>query len=274
MNAPAFPPNPTVGEQFQQFVWNGASWVCAPATGVQVLTKVFTASGPYMPSPGLVSVVVECIGGGGGGGGCATLDATLIITGGAGGSGGYSRKTLPASLVAGGVSVTVGAGGLGGGDGQNGVATTFGALCVANGGGLGQGNNDVTGFGAAGAEAPPGVGDVALPGNGGMNGVVWIGTARTVSVQSPMGGSMWGGTRTVNVPPQGAANGAEGYANTGAGGGGGVCNTIVPSGNIIGGNGGSGICIVTEYCWADVVPGEDCFPTGAARVAIGWQNDC
>ena len=36
------------------------------ATGLKVVQQVFTASGSYIPSPGLTSLVVELIGGGGG----------------------------------------------------------------------------------------------------------------------------------------------------------------------------------------------------------------
>jgi hypothetical protein len=279
-NFPPFPLNPVVGQRWLGWVWNGAQWVQTPASGMQVLCTVFNASGPYMPSPGLVSVMVECIGGGGGGGGALSSVDQVGLSGGGGGSGGYSRKTLPASLVAGGVVITIGAGGAEGGVtnpgyiGGNGGVTSFGALCVANGG-IGGGTG--TAAGAGGPGAPPGVGDVASPGAAGISGlqgaldaVIWI--------HAGAGGTMWGG----NQPPEEVANataypplaiaGGAGAPNTGAGGTGGAGSRTTSGAP--GGLGGSGQCIVTEYCWADVAPGEDCgCAPGGARIAGGF-DDC
>src|SRR5580704_13026830 len=139
---PPFPVNPQFGQFWNSWVWNGSRWVCTSGSGMRVVTQVFHASAPYSPSPGLVTAVVECVGGGGGGGPCA--ESTVTIGGGGGaGSGGYSRVTLAAALVLGGVNVTIGAGGFGGNPLPDGIAnagqpTTFGAMCVANGGGGGQ----------------------------------------------------------------------------------------------------------------------------------------
>ena len=269
-NFPPFPLNPTVGQRWLGWVWNGAQWVQTPATGMQVLTTVFVASGPYMPSPGLVSLTVECIGGGGGGGNCASPNATYIVAGGGGGSGGYSRKTLPASLVLGGVVITVGAGGGEGVSGLPGGPTSFGALCVANGGG---GNNDTNVFGAAGPGASIGIGDLTQPGGPGTAGVVSGPTLE--GVVGGRGGQMWGGA--VGDPLIGVGQtwpGSPGTANTGAGGNGAVINqSTAINTTIIGGSGGSGVCIVTEYCWADVAPGEDCgCAPGGARIAGGFDE--
>jgi hypothetical protein len=276
-NFPPFPLNPVVGQRWLGWVWNGAQWVQTPASGMQVLCTVFNASGPYMPSPGLVSVQIECIGGGGGGAGNSG-SAGEGAAGGGGGSGGYSRKTLPATLVAGGVVITIGAGGAAGQagasylGGQGGV-TSFGALCTANGGlGGGQG----TASGAGGPGAAPGVGDIVSPGAAGLSGlqgaldaVIWI--------HAGAGGALWGG----NQPPEEVANataypasafpGGAGASNTGAGGTGGAASRI--AGGSAGGAGGSGQCIVTEYCWADVAPGEDCgCAPGGARIAGGFDE--
>jgi hypothetical protein len=273
MNAPTFPPNPTVGQQWQGFAFNGVSWVCAPATGVQVLTKVFNASGPYMPSPGLVSVVVECIGGGGGGGAViANLPVLFVVGGAGGGSGSYSRKTLPASLVAGGVSVTIGQGGL---SNANGGVTSFGALCVANGGFGANINNPGFGGVSGGGGGVPGVGDFACAGASGDNGyIVSLDEASSNTAPSSKGGQVFGGNVTGEGGPHTLSNGPESYANSGAGGGGALVNQLVSATSPLGGTGGSGICIVTEYCWADVVPNEDCLPSGAARVSYGGFDGC
>jgi hypothetical protein len=261
MNAPCCPPA-----------------TCTPATGVQVITKVFLTSGPYMPSPGLVSAIVECWGGGGGGGWAGpTPDVSWSVAGGGGGSGGYSRKTLAASLVAGGVNVTVAVAVAGSTAGQT---TSFGALCVAYGGSPGLNNDFSTGGGAGGRGAPIGVGDVCFPGATGGNGDfedtpvanTWF------AISGGIGGDLFGGSTTVNVG-QGSVSGAQSaVGNSGAGGSGGVVNQVIwanvppadiPNGHISGGNGAAGMCVVTEYCWADVVPGEVCGNFPGARVGYG-----
>ena len=271
MNAPACYPPPC------------PPMTCPPATGVQVITKVFTVSGPYMPSPGLVSAVVECIGGGGGGGWAGpTPSAAWAIAGGGGGSGGYSRKTLAATLVAGGVNVTVAVAVAGGVAGQT---TSFGALCLAYGGSPGLNNDFATGGGAGGRGAPVGVGDACFPGETGSNGAFEQTPSNSTwfAIAGGIGGSIFGGATTVNVGPGFVSGTQNAFGNTGAGGGGGTVNQIlwadVPpedlvNGHISGGAGAPGMCIVTEYCWADVVPGEDCFPTGAARVAWTPHGGC
>jgi hypothetical protein len=225
---------------------------------MRVLIQTFTAPGTYQPSPGLVSLVVECIGGGGGGGQCGTPsgDANVIVTGAGGGSGGYSRKALAGSLVLGGVAVTV----AGSAAAQlTGTPTSFGAFCVANGGGGGQGNSGTSpDYGQAGIEANPGIGDVAFPGACGENGtldVVAASPLAAISAQGGRGGCIFGGTSSVVVAPANAANGVPGASNTGAGGSGAAINQLGTLTVYNGGAGGSGLCIVTEYCWADTTGG-------------------
>jgi len=72
---PQFPPNPTVGQVFLNWVWNGSQWVCRTA-GPVAQTRVFTVSQTYFPPPGLTFAIVEAIGGGGGGGGGRNRAAT------------------------------------------------------------------------------------------------------------------------------------------------------------------------------------------------------
>ena len=271
MNAPAFPINPFVGQHWQNWTWNGCMWVCAPATGVQVLTRVFLANGTYLPSPGLVSLVVETIGGGGGGGAVdASLPVLWIVGGAGGGSGGYSRKTLPNALVLGGVLVTIGQGGV---SNANGTPTSFGALCVANGGfGANVDEPEFSGV-AAGAGGQPGIGDFACAGATGDNGfIVVLTVASSNNGACAKGGQIFGGNLTGEVGPHAATNGPDGYANSGAGGGGAAVNQLVAA-QFNGGTGGSGVCIVTEYCWADVVPEPPCPPSGGARVPLGFCEE-
>jgi hypothetical protein len=250
MNAPPFPA-----------MWSGSP--CTNTNGIRVVTQVFTVSALYTPSPGLVSATIECIGGGGGGGDANNVAADQLVAGGGGGSGGYSRITLAAGLVVGGVNVTIGAGG---GPQASGATTSFGALCVANGGGFAVGNNGDTVFGQAGSGALPGVGDLAFPGSCGTQGATMTAPSGTQDIIgiAGVGGTMWGGNvQTQQAGIGGGLAGASAFPNTGAGGSGGVVNQR-PTGLAVvaGGNGGSGLCIVTEYCWADA-------GCGGARVAWG-----
>jgi hypothetical protein len=285
MNAP-FPSNPAVGQTWLNWTWNGCAWVpntAAPA--LRVVVQVFNQSAPYMPSAGLVSCTVECVGGGGGGGGAiASANIPTVsgwaLGGGGGGSGGYSRITLQQAQVLGGVVVTIGQGGAGGVGGQTGLAgvggaTSFGALCVANGGQAGQNgdlaNND---WGAPGGRTSPGIGDITAPGSAGSiaSAFYWAtGGANGVATSGSGGPSYFGGMGANWLATMGQTPGVNGDSGSvGAGGDGGVSATSTAPGN--GGAGGDGICIVTEYCWADAsAQPSDCCPPGA-RVAIGWQG--
>lgn len=264
---------------------NALAFPCAPGStwtwqGTRAIIKVFNVSGLYTPSPGLVSLVAETIGGGAGSGGVVSPNSNHIIGGGGGGSGGYSRIALPAPLVAGGVAVTIGAGGqgsaalanTGGGPGE---ATTFGAFCVAMGGLGGSDNNGTTGFGQGGQEAVVGVGDLTYPGASGFCGLTFVlVTALNQTGQGGMGGTMFGGSRVVNVGVGEILQGYDAYPNSGAGAAGACANQYAtPGGAIGGGAGGSGVCIVTEYCVA-TNDGCGCGRPGCgcgARVSYGWE---
>jgi hypothetical protein len=275
--SPPFPPN-------QNWQWNGSRWVCTASIGTVVIVKVFNASAPYSPSPGLQSLTVETIGGGGGGGAVVSnaLGGANGNTAGGGGSGSYSRKTLAAPMVAGGVNVAIGAGGAGAsgpngeGFGQNGQATTFGALCTSNGG-TGGGSAGFGGNFSGGSGALPGVGDIAQLGCAGESGfAITPPTDFQLVIHGGSGGTVWGGSSPGFACGAGEmVDGNVGWPNTGAGGTGGA---VFDSGNpASGGAGGTGICIVTEYCWVDALDdGCGCPPTGGgARVAITgsqWQG--
>lgn len=282
MNAPPFPLNPTVGQRFGQWVWNGGRWVCSPATGVQVIIQTFTASGPYMPSPGLVTAVVECWGAGGAGGGVGEPSSNEALGGSGGGSGGYSKKALAAALVAGGVQVTIGVGGAYGpnsGKAPDGTATSFGALCVANGGIGGWAMFPSVSDPEPGGGAPPGVGDVASPGATGAPGYWLVFTAPQTNYSSAtqLGGQINGGNAGLMLGANNGFAGPSGAPNSGAGGAGATANQLSAPTSFAGGGGGSGLCVVTEYCWMDVVP-DDCTDTVNmnARVTVdgrgGWSG--
>jgi hypothetical protein len=215
-----------------------------------------------MPSSGLAVAVVELVGAGGGGGGVLHADG-WNGGGGGGGSGGYSRKILPAALVLGGVIVTIGAGG--GSTAYPGVtvpqagSTSFGGLCLAYGGwgGITIGGGGAQGqTGEGGEPAQVGIGDVAL---GGVSG----GPGSYADVAVPAMGAIYGGRggiapvlgghlgRQAVIFAAGFMDGRDPYTGDpqgpGCGGNGGVAWTAAS--DCGGGNGGPGLCVVTEYCW-------------------------
>jgi hypothetical protein len=293
MNAPLppFPPNPSIGQRSGAWVWNGSRWTCSAPVGMQVIKTFFTASAPYSPAPGLVSVTAEGMGGGGGGGSAGPVpDVDYVLAGGGGGSGSYSMVTLPASAVLGGVNVVIGAGGLPGGqgaapgaiiDGTGGTGgdTTFGGMLVAKGGIGGAGNNanqlasppavtNQNGFGGAGG--PAGVGQIAWPGSPGGTGVAQTTPPGSgAALQGGRGGWMGysGGPNVTDAWNGQSANGVAAAPNTGAGGGGSIISDT-GGGPLEGGEGGSGWLLTTEYCWQGA-PDDDgcgCEPDGVARI--------
>lgn len=227
----------------QQFLMaNGTNWT---AKTFSINVQVFTSSGTYTPTSGMIYCIMECVGSGAGGGGCAS-SATLSSAGGGGGAGGYSKKFASAATVGGSQTVTVNAAGTGGTAGNNpgtdGGSVSIGAICIANGGT--HGNGAAAGTGAnGGAGGNAGTGDVTATGEAGGVGV----GASTFEVVGAAGGnSIWGAGGQGQVGT-GAATGSNGrlYGGGGAGGLSGV-----NAGTAAGGNGALGIAIVTEYIWA------------------------
>jgi hypothetical protein len=300
MNAPPFPLNPTIGERFGNWVWNGSRWVSTRATGIQVLTQVWSVAGtyPYQPSPGLVSLVVEGVGGGAGGGGAQGMltypppgEDGWMCSGGGGSGGGYSRKTLPAALVLGGVVVTVGAGGLGGPvqastAGGDGGATSFGAFCVAAGGHGGLSNVAVGGVidpneGQGGSRNITGsIGDLVTYGSAGEHGqsIYYAAGVGQVIVWGGRGGASH--FQSVEAGVRQSSAGTPGSFGAFGSGGGGGCNPYIGT-TAVGGLGGDGVLLVTEYCWGDAGDVVCCDPNTVnvnARVAVShggdWDGDC
>jgi hypothetical protein len=262
MNAPCFP-----------FPVNPAT--CAPFNGSRVVIQVFTASGTYTPSPGLVTAVVECVGGGGASGIAYTQDDLHSCGAGGGGSGAYARKAVPAALVAGGVAVTVGPGGaappVGVYNGGPGGATSFGALCVANGGLGGNGNDLGANNGLGGGGGQGGTGDFVCWGTDGGMGDSFYGTATawpTMAGGSGGTGPFGGGRQALKVGPGASLPGEPGYS-AGAGGSGGVIHQLMNINGVGGAVGAPGVCIVTEFC-APVSSDGGC---GPARVSVPWYGD-
>lgn len=214
-------------------------------TGViRVVQQVFTASGTYTPTSGMVYVIAECVGSGAGGGGVGGA-ATHNLGGGGGGSGGYSRVRLTAAAVGASQTVTVATGGAGGAAGANngtsGGASSVGTLCIANGGagGLAASTGQV---GQGGAGALVGTGNVTARGAPGAGGI--FSTVVSVALPSGMGGSSYfgGGAMGAYSGASTAGNAAGAYGSGGSGG-----YVSFTAANVAGGAGSDGIVVLTEF---------------------------
>lgn len=100
-----------------------------------------TASGTYIPTPGMKKVRIRIVGGGGGSGGASATTSTQTSASGGGGGGSYAEALLTASDIGASQPVIIGAAGTAGtASGTNGTsggtggATSVGALLSAPGG--------------------------------------------------------------------------------------------------------------------------------------------
>jgi len=204
-------------------------------TVATVRSQVFTSSGTYTPSAGMLYCIVEGVGGGGGGGGGA---ASGIRAGGGGGAGGYFRETYSAATIGASKAITIGAGGAGGSTaGSNGTAggtTSVGALAQATGGAGGFGTSGTSGGGSGGVGSSA---DINITGGGGGSG---IGISPTAAIGGAGGNSLLGGGAQGVT---GTSNGAD-AGNYGGGGGG----AAALAGAATGGAGANGVIIITEFC--------------------------
>jgi hypothetical protein len=154
----------------------------------------------------------------------------------------------------------VGAGGLGGPvartPGLQGGTTSFGAFCAGNGGLGGQSNVVVAGAldpnaGQGGGRTLVGsIGELSTYGNAGEHGesVYYSMGVGQVVVWGGMGGSSHFQSAEAGVIQ--APGGVAGVGGSFGAGGGGGANAYATT-TAVGGPGGDGLCIVTEYCWGD-----------------------
>lgn len=204
------------------------------ATTTQVpIIRTYTSNATWTKPPNLKYIIVEMVGGGGGGGGCYNYG------GGSGAGGGYSKKLITASSLASTVSITIGIGGSGGSpqnSGVNGGTTSFGSYCYATGGEGGVGQNSIN-YSSVGSAPGIGIGgDINLSGQG-SGGVTGSAETRYCG-----GSSVFGGGALSN----GSYSGGDGFNATSYGAGGSGASGYNTS-NRTGGNGSSGIVIITEY---------------------------
>ena len=214
-----------------------------------VNVQVFTSSNTYTPTSGMLYCVIEVLGGGGAGGGAAGTGVNQHSAGGGGGAGEYAKGLFNAAAIGASQSVTVGAGGTGvsGTTGNNGSTTSVGVLITAAGG-IGGETSAVAATSALGFSGNGGTGgsggSVRTAGGAGSFGLYLSVTAGGIAFNYGGQGANSqygaGGEQVAAAPSAGAA--ALGY---GAGGGGGVANSAEAAQT--GGNGSSGIVIITEY---------------------------
>lgn len=219
---------------------------------VQAVKKqVFTASGTYTPSTGILYAVVECVGAGGGAGG-ASGSVGGIFSGAGGGAGGYSRVVLTAAAIGASKSVTIGAAGAGGAAGSNngaagGDTCVGGAACTTNlcagKGGSGGLFGSVAQVPTAGSGGVAGTGDLTAAGSPGLPG--FYSSITSTAFPSGNGGSSFFGGGAVGVTANAAANPGNAGGNYGAGGSGASAGNTAST--AAGGNGSAGVVFITEY---------------------------
>ena len=209
---------------------------------VQDFSTVGTAT--YSPVAGAKGYLVYLLAGGGGGGAGAKNAEGVLRAGGCGGtSGGAVTAFIPASLVTGDITITIGDGGNGGASqttntssgaaGSAGGDTSFGSLLVAKGGYGGVGGGTAVANRAFGNE-PPSMWPVGISGLNGDNGSL-LGPHQGGNGHA--GGGSAGGYRTAGnansfVNVGGKGTGGTGGASSGAAGGAGS--------SLWGGGGGAG----------------------------------
>ena len=218
------------------------------ASVVYLRTLVFTSIQTYTPSAGLAWARVTVVGGGGGGGGVATTSTTQLAAGSGGGGGGQGIRTVTAAQIGANQTVIIGAAGTAtaGSAGGNGGQSSFGALCVANGGNggtLGTANGGflfVAGVNGGGTSSC----DIGITGSGSGFGLVSsitaTNTAATISPGIGGAGYMGGGIGLGTTSPSAATT-------YGAGGNGAAASESQSA--IAGGAGFQGVVIVEEYVY-------------------------
>ena len=216
--------------------------------------QVFLSSGTYTAPSNLSFAYIEVIGGGGGGGGkLATTAGTM--SGSAGGlSGSYSAGLFSAVTIGASQVVTIGAGGNGGNgtipiEGTSGGTSSFGSLINATGGdhtinGSLRSNNLLV----TPSSATIGTGgSLNLP-NAASSYCFGLGNSPIFAIKSGCGGTSYyggGGQGRVIVSSNSIA-GTDG-TGYGAGGSGAVGASVGVGAGFNGGNGASGVVIITEY---------------------------
>ena len=264
----SFPASPTVGQIYQGWIWTGTVWNPVGASVAPIAVRTFTTTQTYVPSPGLVCAIVECVGGGAGGASNNIVATNTVIFSGGGGSGGYSRKFLTAAQIGASQTITIGAGGAGAlsntpSGGAAGGDTSFGSLCIAKGAPSTGSNWQNPG---PGGPVAGGVGDLVVAGSpGGSSSNTSNGSGIGFGGNSYFGG----GGITPSTPTSGTYSAGVAATGYGSGGSGGAQNNA--SGGPIGGNGMAGACVVTEYSSAAPIQLPQFNATSGSKVLLSRQ---
>lgn len=206
--------------------------------------RVFTTSGTYTPTAGMLYCEVEILGGGGAGGGALATTGGQNSLGTGGGGGEYAFGVFSSAQIGGSQTVTIGAGGTAnsGAAGGTGGTTSLGSLMTALGGAGGTTTTASTNASAGGAVGGTG-GTGGSFRNAGAQGGGVSAVFGSVALASIGGNSIYGAGGTA-VP---IANSSSGTAGLGYGSGGsGGTNYGTASANS-GGAGAPGGVFITEY---------------------------
>lgn len=226
-------PTATVGTNTTQLATTAFVLANGGASVKSVKSQIFTSSGTYTPSTGMIYCIVQGCGGGGQGGCCTSLVTSI---GAGGGGGAFGLSLITAATIGASKSVTIGIGGstsiAGANNGQAGGQTSLGTLAIFPGGGGGANLSSLAGVGGAGGSSP-----TCDVGSSGYNGgaVVVTGSISGIGANGPFGR---GGAEIVN----GIGNSGAGF---GSGGGGAKGNNTSAA---VGGSGTPGIIYITEFC--------------------------
>ncbi len=199
-------------------------------------TTLLTSDDDYAPPAWARWVEATCVGGGGGGGaGLAGPAGASRLGGGGGGAGGLSLGRWAVDDLDGVLTITVGAGGIGGASGGDSeVATGDTVLLRATGGTAGG-----SGVGGAG-----GLGQRPANSGGSSSTTATAATgAETLCADGPGGGGAGGGLSAADVAYAGGAGGVGGWSGLRAAGGvAGAAGQASPKPllSIVGGGGGGG----------------------------------
>lgn len=244
--------NEMLVNQVQTIIPDGAGNYQLVTHASTILKNEFflTASQTYSPSAGLASVEVTIVAGGGAGGGAPTTSSSQLAGGGGGGAGGQCTGVFTPAQVSGGVTLTIGAGGLGSAPSQGaaGGNSSFGSLLIATGaqgGSVGSVGGSLQTPGGPGGDCSTGT--VKLHGSpgGAATGVFVSGV--TYFVAPGYGAPGYSGAGGGQQQSGGGANGISGTAC--GSGGSGANGTPGTPGNLKGGDGFAGCAIIREFVY-------------------------
>lgn len=222
------------------------------STTVNKIYLTTPGAGTYVPSAGMFECYVEIIGAGGASATCSTPYSGTSLQNAGGGGGAYCAKLYTSDQIGSSVAYNIGAGGtapLTQGDGTDGGDTTFLGMTAGGGGGA---------IFAGGPPPPPprqnegGFGGIGTGGDINIKGG-WGFTFYNTWVGSPVPNTSfgWSGGTFYSSSHYGLRDTSQPSVTCEAGiwGAGGGCYALDNGGPglIIGGSGGDGIIIITEY---------------------------